>query len=59
MAGVAEKRVALVAKEDTQKLGYEDMKACQLEIIAGLVSGRDAFVTWWALNKHAVELAIA
>ena len=32
MAGVAEKRVALAAKE---KIGYTDVKACQLEVIAG------------------------
>ena len=38
MAGVAEKRVALAVKEDTWKLGYQDVKACQLEFIAGLVS---------------------
>ena len=36
MAGVVEKRVALVAKEVTWKLGYEDVKAYQLEVIAGL-----------------------
>ena len=30
------------------------MKACQLEVIAGLVSGGDVFVIWWALNKLAV-----
>ena len=44
MASVAEKRVALAAKEATLKLGYGDLKACQLEVIAGLVSGRDVFV---------------
>ena len=36
MAGVAEKRAALAAKEVTRKLGYEDVKACHLEVIAGL-----------------------
>ena len=36
MAGGAEKRVALAGKEVTRKLGYEDVKACQLEVIAGL-----------------------
>ena len=36
MAGGAEKRVALAGKEVTQKLGYEDVKACELEVIAGL-----------------------
>ena len=46
MAGVVEKRVALATKEATRKLGYEDVKACQLEVIAGLVSGRDGFVIW-------------
>ena len=35
VVGVAEKRVALVAKDTVQKLGYEDVKACQLEVIAG------------------------
>ena len=29
MAGVAEKGVALTAKEATRKLGYEDATACQ------------------------------
>ena len=41
MAGVAEKKAALAAKEATRKLGYKDVKACQLEVIAGLVSGQD------------------
>ena len=39
MAGVA-KRAASAAKEATRKLGYTDVKACRLEVIAGLVSGR-------------------
>lgn len=38
MAGVAEKKVALAMKEATWKLGYEDAKACQLGVIAGVVS---------------------
>ena len=46
MAGVAEKRVALAVKEAMWKLGYEHVKASQLEVIAGLVSGRDVFVIW-------------
>ena len=46
MAGVAEKRVALAAKKATRKLGYADVKACQLEVIAGLVSGRDVSQFW-------------
>ena len=46
MAGAA-KRVTLAAKESyTWMLGYEDVKACQLEFIAGLVSGQDVFVIW-------------
>ena len=28
MAGVAEKRVALAAKEATRKIGYTDVEAC-------------------------------
>ena len=32
MAGVAEKRAALATKEVTRKLGYEDVKVCQLEV---------------------------
>ena len=31
MAGVAEKRAALAAKEATRKLGYKYVKTCQLE----------------------------
>ena len=46
MAGVAEKRVALAAKEATWKIGYTDVKACQLEVIAGLVSGQDVSRFW-------------
>ena len=41
MAGVAEKRVALAAKEATRKIGYTDVKACQLEVRAGVVNGQD------------------
>ena len=29
----------VAAKEATRKIGYTDVKACQLEVIAGLVSG--------------------
>lgn len=36
-------RVALAAKEAAQKLGYKEMKACQLQVIEGVVSGRDVF----------------
>ena len=43
MAGVAEKRVA---KEATRKIGYTDVKACQLEVIAGVVNGRDVSRFW-------------
>ena len=46
MAGVAEKRAALATKEATRKIGYTDVKACQLEVIAGLVSGRDVSRFW-------------
>ena len=46
MAGVAEKRAALAAKEATRKIGYTDLKACQLEVIAGLVSGRNVSRFW-------------
>ena len=46
MAGVAEKRVALAAKEATRKIGLTDVKACQLEVIAGPVSGRDVSRFW-------------
>ena len=46
MAGVAEKRAALAAKEATRKIGYTDVKSCQLEVIAGLVSGRDVSRFW-------------
>ena len=46
MAGVAEKRVALAAKETTRKIGYTDVKACQLEVIAGVVNGRDVSRFW-------------
>ena len=46
MAGVAEKRAALAAKEATRKIGYTDLKACQLEVIAGLVSCRDVSRFW-------------
>ena len=46
MAGVAEKRVALAAKETTRKIGYTDVKACQLEVIAGVVKGRDVSRFW-------------
>ena len=38
-----EKRVALAAKEAAQKLGYNDTKACQLQVIEGIVSDRDVF----------------
>ena len=41
MAGVAEKRAALAAKETTRKIGYTNVKACQLEVTAGVVNGRD------------------
>ena len=46
MAGVAEKRVALAAKEATRKIGYTDVKACQLEVIAGVVNCRDVSRLW-------------
>ena len=46
MAGVAEKRVALAAKETTRKIGYTDVKACQLDVIAGVVNGRDVSRFW-------------
>ena len=46
MACVADNRVTLAAKEDTLKLECEDVKACQLEVIAGLVSARDVFAIW-------------
>ena len=46
MAGVAEKRAALAAKEATRKLGYTDVKTCQLEVIVGLVNGRDVSGFW-------------
>ena len=46
MASVAEKRAALAAKEATWKIGYTDVKACQLEVIEGLVSGRDVSRFW-------------
>ena len=36
IAGIAEKRAALAAKEVMRKLGYEDVKACLVEVIAGL-----------------------
>ena len=45
MAGVAEKRAALAAKEATRKIGYTDVKACQL-VIAGAVNGRDVSRFW-------------
>ena len=38
-----EKRVALATKEAVQNLGYNDMKACQLQVIEGIVIGRDMF----------------
>ena len=44
MAGIAEKRVALVAKEVMQKSGYEDVKACHLEFMSRPFSSRDLFV---------------
>ena len=47
MAGVAQKRAALAAREATRKIGYTDVKACQLEIIADLVSGRDVSSRFW------------
>ena len=31
MAGVADKRATLAAKEATRKLGYKYVKACQLD----------------------------
>ena len=43
MAGVAKKRVALAAKE---KIGYTDVKACQLEVIAGVVNCRYVSRLW-------------
>ena len=46
MVDVAEKRAALAAKEATRKLGNTDVKACQLEVIAGLVSGRGVSRFW-------------
>ena len=46
MAFVAEKRATLAAKEATRKIGYTDVKACQQEVIAGLVSGRDVSRFW-------------
>ena len=46
MAGVAEKKTALAAKEATRNIGYTDVKACQLEVIAGLVRGRDVSRFW-------------
>ena len=42
-SGGKKRMAGVVAKEATQKLGYEDVKACQLEVIAG---GRDVFVIW-------------
>ena len=39
MAGAA-KRIDLAAKEAAWNLGYEDAKACQLDFIAGVVTGR-------------------
>ena len=36
--------MALAAKEAVQKLGYSDMTACQVQVIKGIVSGRDVFV---------------
>ena len=44
MAAGAEKTVTLAAKEAVWKLGFEHVKACQLDVIAGVVSGRDVFV---------------
>ena len=46
MAGAVEKRVALAAKEATRKIGYTDVKTCQLEVIAGPVNGRDVSRFW-------------
>ena len=47
VAGVAQKRVALVAKKATRMLGYKDVKACQLEVIYSRpMSGCDVFVIW-------------
>ena len=46
MAGVADKRAALAAKGATRKIGYTDVKACQLEVIAGVVNGRDVSRFW-------------
>ena len=46
MAGVAVKRVALAAKEVTRKSGYEDVKACQLEVMSRPMGGRDSFLIW-------------
>ena len=46
MAGVAEKRVALAAMEAMPKLGYTNVKACQLDVIAGPVSSEDVSRFW-------------
>ena len=46
VAGVAEKRIALAAKETTRKIGYTDVKTCQLEVIAGVVNDRDVSRFW-------------
>ena len=43
---MAGRRVALAAKEATRKIGYTDVKACQLEVIAGVVNGRDVSRFW-------------
>ena len=59
MASVAEKRVALATKEATRKIGYTDVKACQLEVIAGLVSGRDVSAILVSAKQTRFELAIA
>ena len=60
VVGVAEKRVALAGKEATRKLGYEDVKACQLEVIHSRPSERPRCVRDLVSAKQmGLELAIA
>ena len=38
--------VSTTAREATRKIGYTDVKACQLEVIAGVVNCRDVSRLW-------------
>ena len=58
MAGVAEKRAALVAKEATRKLGYTDVKACQLEVIYSRPSERSRCVAILVSAKQSMRFEL-